>query len=298
MAWWSSISSAKLLFVVVVDDAFSVAESAYRGAARRLEHGLYESFPWAGFNIEVHACSGERLIPTAPLLEWNSFLPDDLAVQWMSSSDMAMDPDATTHPAHADTAPILAADSLAPRPSDFLPPMRLSPRWAPLFPAAAVAEGLLLRDKLRRVYAVMNESRAGAKRITGAFVRERTEVVTCPDSLASWDVRAARDPYQALNDAKDEFGLGGETWADLRESAAFRERASKEHQSALVVFGWAGLMWLQFDLLASRGRCGRAGCFRPAATARRGYCETHWLEASRERDRLRQQRFRERHRRR
>lgn len=296
MAWWSSISSAKLLFVVAVDDAFSVAGSAYREAARNLEQGLYESFAWAGFNIEVHACSGERFVPTAPVPEWNSFLPDDLAVQWMSSSDIPMGPDATTRLPRIDTAPVMAAASFAPRASGLLLPMKLSPRWAPLFPAAAIAEGILLRDNLRQVYAVMNDSRADARRITGTFVLERTEVVTCPDSLASWDLRAAGDPYQALTDAKDEFGLGGETWADLRESATFRERASKERQSAFVVFGWAGLMWLQFDLLASRGRCRRAGCFRPAATAQRGYCETHWLEASRERDRLRQQRFRERHR--
>ena len=263
MAWWSSISSADLMFIVAVDDVFSVAESAYREAARRIERGLYEPFAWAGFNIEVHACAGDGFLPTAPVPEWNSILPDDLAVQWMRCSDALMGLPATTDLSGIDSGHIMASDSSAPRAHGLVPPMKLSPRWAPLFPAAAIAEGILLRANLRQVYSVISESLIDARRITGTFVLNRTEVVTCSNVLGPW---------------------------------AIRERAPQEHPSAFVVFGWEGLMWLQFDLLASRGLCRRDGCFRPAATLRRGYCETHWLEAGRERDRVRQQRFRDRHR--
>lgn len=284
MAWWSSYRDVGMVFVVICDDVRQNAAGAYQDAGRRIRCGQYESYRSMKFSVLIHVLSDIGVWPTLPGMDWRT-LPPNLAELLVRTESPPMEVFSMKSHLERDRG-----YRRMPTSGLFVPPqplpsfVTLGSEWDQLFPGDALNEGLLLREHLRKTFAIRQSNPAGYRDAVLQRTSELTQDVTCPNELPIWDILAAENEEDTLSLVEERFGVKGADWGTVRSSKAFLQ-ATARRTGAVIVWGLQGLIWLQLagSLPQDTGYrdCAEPGCTSPVPQGRRKRCEEHSRENAR-----------------
>lgn len=274
MAWWSTVHPGEVLVVIAASEPYTRVEGLYRDAVRRLTMGDFRSFSVADCQVGVWMCSIERILPGPPVPTWVlSGVPRRLGETFAKSKSFPLERLRIGEDETGTAINMVVPQFTVTRAGLVVPAvgaLTLGEEWSGLFPGAALAEAILLREDLRKAQAIRFSQKAQYQWQVETRSRERTQGIQVPNQLPKWDLLAAEDEEDALARAKETFGLQASSWQSLRTSSEFL-KATAIPMRAVVALGWQGVMWLQLAAAVQR-HCQYDDCLKPVGRGLKRYC--------------------------